>query len=155
MAESGIVAETEGYRYRPRRVRMVAWVAAGSVVVFFTLLATALGRGDVFHPGDQAAMIGLGVAFAAGILAFARPLVVADTEKIKIRNIVGGYDLPWQIVRSVRFDRGAAWASLELEDDDVVPVMAVQRVDKQHAVDAVRALREIHKASRRHATTDS
>lgn len=155
MAESGLVAQPEVYRCRPKRVRVVAFVAAAAVVVFFTLIATALGRGDVFRPGDQAAMIGLGIALAAGILAFARPLVVADPRGVKIRNVVGGYELPWQVVRAVRFDPGAAWASLELKDDDLVSVMAIQRADKQHAVDAVRALREIHKASQRHPTTDS
>jgi Bacterial PH domain len=43
----------------------------------------------------------------------------------------------------VRFDRGSPWASLELRDDDVVQVMAVQVMDKEYAVDAVRALRHL------------
>lgn len=140
-------------RVRPRRVRVVAWVAAAAIVVLFSFVATALrgptGEGTaVFQPGDQAAMVGLGLLAAAGVLLFARPRVEADTQVIKIKNIIGGYQLPWQIVRAVRFDRGAAWVSLELEDDDLVPVMAIQRVDGEHAVTAVRALRALHAASR-------
>jgi hypothetical protein len=126
----------------------VAWVAAAAIVVFFAAVATALrgstGAGTaVFQPGDQIAMIGLGVLIAAGVLMVGRPMVEADAEKIRIRNVIGGYDLPWQVVRAVRFDRGAAWASLELADDDVVAVMAIQRVDGEHALTAVRALREL------------
>lgn len=138
----------EPYRCRPRRVRLVAWAAAAVVVVFFTLLATALNSGQVFQRGDQVAMIGLGIAFAGGILTFARPLVVADEQGIRIRNVIGGYELPWPVVRAVRFDPGAACASLELEDDDIVSVMAIQRVDKQHAVEAVQVLRGLLAARR-------
>ena len=140
-------------RVRPRRVRVVAWVAAAAIVVLFSFVATALrgptGEGTaVFQPGDQAAMVGLGILAAAGVLLFARPRVEADTQVIKIKNVIGGYQLPWQIVRAVRFDRGAAWVSLELEDDDLISVMAIQRVDREHAVTAVRALRALHAASR-------
>lgn len=126
---------------RPRRVRVVAYAAAVAVVVFFTVIATALADEQVFQPGDQAAMIGLGVAFGAGILTLARPLLRVDASGLRIRNVIGGYRLPWAVVRAVRFDAGAAWASLELADDEVVSVMAIQRADREHAVRAVRALR--------------
>ncbi|MBX6721880.1 MAG: PH domain-containing protein, partial [Dactylosporangium sp.] len=56
-------------------------------------------------------------------------------------NVIGGYELPWEVVRAVRFERGAPWVSLELVDDDLVAVMAIQRADKEHAVAAARALR--------------
>jgi hypothetical protein len=81
---------------------------------------------------------------ALAILAFIRPRVEADARGIRIRNLVAGYDLPWEVVRAVRFDRGSPWASLELRDDEVVQVMAVQVMDKQYALDAVRALRRLH-----------
>ena len=129
-------------------MRVVAWVAAAAVVALFAVVATALrgptGAGTaVFQPGDQAAMIGLGILIGAGILMIGRPLVVADAQRIRIRNVIGGYDLPWQVVRAVKFQRGAAWASLELVNDDVVAVMAIQRVDGEHALTAVRALRAL------------
>jgi hypothetical protein len=135
-------------RLRPRKVRIACWVAAGVVVVVFSLIATALrgstGEGTaVFRSGDQAAMIGLGVLAALGILMFTRPRVEADARGIRIRNLVGGYDLPWEVVRAVRFDRGSPWASLELQDDDTVALMALQAVDKEFAVDGVRALRAL------------
>jgi hypothetical protein len=124
-------------------VRVVAWTAAGAVVLLFTLIATALSGGQVFQPGDQAAMIGLGLAFAAGILTMARPRVEADARGVRIRNVIGGYDLPWAVIRAVRFNPGTAWANLELKDDDIVSVMAIQRADREHAVTAVRGLRAL------------
>ena len=48
------------------------------------------------------------------------------------------------MVRAVRFGRGAPWATLELQDDDVVSVMAVQAADKEYAVEAIRVLRALH-----------
>lgn len=126
------------------------------MLAVFTAIGTALtgvakvsedGTG-VFHKGDQVAMIGLGVFFAAGIMLIARPRVEADGRGIRIRNIIGGYDLPWQAVREVSFKHGQPWLTLELENDDAVSVLAVQAVDKQHALWAVREIRALHAAAR-------
>jgi hypothetical protein len=135
-------------RFAPRRVKVVCWISATAVVIVFSAVSFGLsgstGAGNaVFQPGDQAAMIGLGVLGALGILLFTRPRVEADASGIRIRNVIGGYDLPWEVVRAVQFPRGASWASLELADDEVVAVMAVQAADKQYAVDAVRTLRAL------------
>jgi hypothetical protein len=147
------VTEPHVLRVRPHRIRLVCWVAAALVVIVFTAIGTSL-RGPIadgaatFQAGDQWAMIGLGVLGALGVLALTRPRVLADTERIKIRNVIGGYELPWDVVRAVRFERGAPWATLELQDDDVVAVMAVQAADKERAVVAVRELRALLAAHR-------
>jgi hypothetical protein len=139
--------------YRPKRIRWVAGIAAVVVVALFTAVGVGL-RGSAgfensgqFQRGDQAAMIGLGVLIALGILAFIRPRVSADADGIKVRNVVGGYDLPWSVVRAVRFDRNSPWAILELHDDEQVSLHALQAVDKEYAVDGVRTLRALHKAA--------
>jgi Bacterial PH domain len=134
---------------RPRKVRRVCWVLAPSVALLFAVLATLLRGptgGDsegVFQPGDQIAMIVLGLLAGAAILVFTRPKVVADERHIRVQNVLGGYDLPWSVVRRIRFDKGNPWVSLELEDDEVVAVMAVQAADKEHAVAATRQLRAL------------
>jgi Bacterial PH domain len=139
--------------FRPRRIRWVAGVSAAAVVVFFTAVSFGLhgsagfDNAGRFERGDQAAMIGLGVLIALGILTLCRPRVTADAEHIRIRNVVGGYDLPWHVVRAVRFDRNSPWAQLELHDDEQVSVHALQAVDKDYAVDGVRALRALHSAA--------
>ncbi|HWB37946.1 MAG TPA: PH domain-containing protein [Rugosimonospora sp.] len=145
---SGVTGVPEVVSARPRKATRVAWVLAGVVVVIFAAIATALhgrteGGQGVFHTSDQVAMIGLGLLAGAGILMFTRPRVEADARHIRIRNIVGGYDLPWEVVRAVTFHKGSPWASLELQDDDVVAVMAVQAADKMYAVEAVRGLRAL------------
>jgi hypothetical protein len=138
----------EVVRARPRKATKVAWVLAAVVLVVFTAVGTGLrGATDsgagVFQAGDQFAMVGLGILGALGILLFTRPRVEADARGIRIRNLVGGYDLPWDVVRSIQFARGAPWASLELRDDDLISIMAVQRTDKAYAVATVRALRAL------------
>jgi hypothetical protein len=138
--------------YRPHRIRWVAAPAAVVVVILFTLLSFGLhgSTGDgfgTFQRGDQLAMIGLGVLIGLGILAFLRPRVIADADHIRIRNVVGGYDLPWSVVRAVRFDRNSPWASLELLDDETVSIHALQATDKEYAVDGVRALRALHSSA--------
>ncbi len=142
---------------RPRKIRRVCWVLAPVIVVCFVVMALALsgqtGEGPgVFQPSDQIAMIALGLLAGAAVLLFTRPKVTADEHHIKIQNVLGGYDLPWEVVRAVRFERGNPWLTLELEDDDVVAVMAVQAVDKEYAVAGARTLRALlaaHPSSRR------
>ena len=155
-AGSGTVGDvqtrSEVIEFRPRRVRVIAALAAPAIVAIFTVLSFGLkgSTGDgygQFQAGDQFAMIGLGVLAAFGVLVFTRPRVRADAQGIRIRNVVGGYDLPWAVVRAVRFDRNAAWAMLDLQDDETVPVHALQAVDKDYAVAGVRALRALHAAA--------
>jgi hypothetical protein len=127
-------------------LRIVCWICAVLVVLFFAVIATLLtgstdGGVGSFGRGDQIAMVLLGVLIALGVLGFTRPRVWADDRGIRIRNVLGSYDLPWQVVRAVRFDDGSPWASLDLADDDTVAVMAIQRVDHGAAVAAVRSLR--------------
>jgi Bacterial PH domain len=144
----------EAVEFRPRRIRWVCGVSAAAVVVLFTVLSFGLhgsagfDNSGRFERGDQSAMIGLGVLIGLGILALARPRVRADAEGITIRNVVGGYQLPWSVVRAVRFDRHSPWAALELYDDEQVGVHALQAVDKEYAVEGVRALRALHSAAR-------
>ncbi|MEU4643461.1 PH domain-containing protein [Micromonospora sp. NPDC023814] len=145
------MSETETIRLRPRRIRVVCWTSAAVLLVVFSLVATSLtgatGNGyGSFQRGDQIAMVGLGVFGALGFLLFTRPRVEADGRGVRVRNVLGSYELPWEVVRGVRFDRGAPWASLELHDDDLLPMVALQAADKELAVEGVRALRRLHQA---------
>jgi len=143
----------ETVEFRPKRIRWVAGAAALGVVILFTAVSFGLhgsaGFDDsgTFQRGDQTAMIGLGVLIGLGILAFTRPRVRADAAGIRVRNVVGGYDLPWSVVRKVRFDRHSPWATLELYNDETISVHALQAADKEYAVDGVRTLRALHQAS--------
>ncbi|WP_318783747.1 PH domain-containing protein [Plantactinospora soyae] len=139
-------------RVRPRRIRVVCWILSPALFLMFTLLSIGLhgstGSGQAtFQRGDQLAMVGLGVLGGLLVLLFTRPRVEADDRGIRVRNVIGSYDLPWAVVRAVRFDRASAWANLELHDDELVPILALQAVDRELAVDGVRALRALHAAA--------
>jgi hypothetical protein len=136
---------------RPHRARIICWIVAPTVLVVFLLITTGLhgktGDGPgTFQRGDSIAMIGLGILAALGVLLFTRPRVVADLDRVKVRNVFGSYEVSWDVVRAVTFGRGAPWLTLDLYDDDVLNVMAVQAADKDHAVRAARGLRALHAA---------
>ena len=136
---------------RPRKLLLVARFAAALVAVSFTALAVALtsgSGGQTFHLSDQLAMVGLGLLMAGAILLLTRPRIEADTTGIWVRNVAGAKAVPWQVVRGIILLDGSPWASLELHDDDQIPLMAIQANDGARAVDAVLALRRLLDASR-------
>ncbi|MEU5696244.1 PH domain-containing protein [Actinosynnema sp. NPDC020468] len=136
--------------FRPRRIRVVAWASAVFLVVSFTVIGLLLGdtpTGVIFRTSDQVAMIVLGVLLAGGVLLLTRPRVRADAEGIEVRNVITAHRFAWSEVLHVSFPDGASWARLELPEDEYVSVMAVQAVDRERAVTAVRALRELHRAA--------
>lgn len=135
---------------RPRKVR---FVSAGFAVVFiavFTLVAVLLKNtptGVFFQTSDQIAMIGIGVLLAVGALWFTWPKVSADASGVLVRNMLGAKFVPWTEVIAVTFPDGASYARLELPDDEYLVLMAVQSIDGDRAVTAIRELRKLHKAA--------
>ena len=147
----GHAAEGPVFVARPRRVRVVAWACAVATVVGFAVPAAVLRASDTgvnFRVADQVAVLLLGVLIAAGILLLARPRVRADARGIEVRNVGTPRYLPWEEVRAVSFPDGASWARLDLPYYEYLPVMAVQAVDGQRAVAAMRQLRALHAAAR-------
>ena len=137
---------------RPVKLTRVCWGVAALVMVVFTVVAIALAggpEGDAqFRLPDQIAMVLLGALISCGVLSLTRARVVADAEGVRVRNVVGERLFPWQVVRAVRLDDGASWASLDLQDDDTVGLLAVQTNDGDRAVEVVLALRRLLVASR-------
>jgi hypothetical protein len=124
-----------------------AVVVAVMVVVALSLKETP-NTVVTYRTSDQVAMVGLGLVLAAGILFLGRSRVDADADGVHVRNVVVHHRLPWQAVRAVRFERKSAWASLLLENGDEISLLAVQAVDKEHAVRAVEGLRALRVAAR-------
>ncbi len=124
-----------------------AVVVAVMVVVAAGLKETA-NTVVTYRTSDQFAIVGLGLVLAAGLLFLGRSRVDADATGVRVRNVVVHHQLPWQAVRAVRFDRKSAWASLLLENGDEVSLLAVQAIDKEHAVRAVEGLRTLRAAAR-------
>ncbi len=136
----------------PRRLRLICVLAAIAIVTVMTVVAVLLKSSTTgvvaFQTADQVAMMSLGLAMGAAVLWVARPRVVADARGIRVRNILGDHELPWSIVRAVRFDRHSPWATLLLTNGDELAVLAVQAADKERAAVAVEGLRALLAASR-------
>ena len=129
-----------------RKARKIAVVSAVVFVLLFTGIALTLhGKTDsgesYFHTEDQFAMVGLGLLAAAGVLMFTRPRIIADERGVRVRNLLGWKEIPWELIAAVRFDRGSPWVAIDLRNDDVISVMAVQAADKDYALATVRKLR--------------
>lgn len=138
----------------PRKVRRVAIPVAAVLLAVFTVAGVLLRNtptGVYFRLSDQIAMVGLGVLSACGVLLLIRPRVRANAEGIELRNVLGTRHFPWSVVQAITFPDGAAWARLELPDDEYVPIMAIQATDGEHAV---RAMRELRHLRRRVASAD-
>lgn len=140
----------------PRRLRLICGLAAAAIVTVMTVVAVLLKSSSTgvvaFRTADQVAMVFLGLALGAAVLLLARPRVDADADGVRVRNVLGAHQLPWSVVRAVRFDRHSPWASLLLTSGDELSVLAVQAGDGERAADAVdglRALLAAHQA--RHA----
>jgi Bacterial PH domain len=137
---------------RPRRLLVVCRAAGAVLLAVFAVVAYLLPRGSAggeqFGPADQVAFFLIGVLLSAVVLRFTRVRVIADQSGVRVRNYVGEKFVPWQVVAGVRMDDGSPWASLDLQDDDTVALLAVQANDGARAVDAVMALRDLLARSR-------
>jgi hypothetical protein len=133
---------------RPGKVRVIAGFVAAVLVAGFTVVAVFLKDSDTgvrFHTSDQVAMAGIGLLLAAAVLWVTWPRVRADADGVEVRNLLGSRRFPWHVVRQVSFPASAWWARLELPADEYVPMMAIQAMDGERAVAAMRELRRLHR----------
>lgn len=133
---------------KPVKLRRTAYPVAVVLVVVFAVVAVLLrntSTGVYFRVSDQVAMGLLGLLLAAGALLLARPRLRADAEGLEVRNIIGTTRLSWEQVEGITFPDGAPWARIELAHDEYLPIMAIQATDGQHAVVAMRELRELRR----------
>lgn len=136
-----------GIELRPRRLVLVCRTVAVVVVVTFAVLALLLPRGSSdgqqFGVADQVAFFGIGVLLASAAMVLTRARVQADQWGVRVRNVFGERTFPWPVVVAVTLADGAPWASLELHDDETVPLLALQANDRERTVDGVLALRQL------------
>jgi Bacterial PH domain len=140
---------------RPRKTLIAAWVGAVAVLGLFVVIAALLRTADTgvyFRLADQVSMVLLGLFIGGGVLLLARPRVRADATGIEVRNVGATRWLPWDQVERIAFPDSASWARVDLPDDEYLPVMAIQAVDGQYAVDGITRIRALHAAARSHRT---
>jgi len=116
-------------------------IAAAHIAVGFLLKVGS--SGVIFRTADQVAIGVLGVIIGCLVLMFARPRLRVGPDGLAVRNLLGYRLIPWSDVVDVSFPKGARWARVDLPDDEYVPLMAIQSVDKERAVDAMDAVRAL------------
>lgn len=62
---------------------------------------------------------------------------------IAVRNVVVERVVPWDEVVGVSFPEGSRWARVDIADFEYVPVVAIQAVDGERAVQAMETLRAL------------
>jgi PH (Pleckstrin Homology) domain-containing protein len=86
------------------------------------------------------------------LLLFARLRATPGPDGLVVRNVVVVTKLEWAQIVAVRFGGGDPWATLDLADGDVLPVMAIQRADGERGVAEARRLATLVAA---HTATDA
>ncbi|MFI5844530.1 PH domain-containing protein [Catenuloplanes sp. NPDC051500] len=135
--------------FRPRAMRVAALVIAilvcwVIVVSGLNLSGTMTANGGQTFESDSWALIALGPLLALPLLLPLRVRIDADAAGVHVQNLVREFDVPWSAVRAVRYRHGAPWATLDLVTNEVVTVLAVQALDGQRALEAIRRLRKLH-----------
>jgi hypothetical protein len=129
---------------RPHLTPYFAYAAAAVILAAHVTVGALLkiaSTGVIFTTADQVAIALLGVVIAALVLMFSRPRVRVGAQGIAVRNLLTYRLIPWSDVIDVSFHRGARWARVDLPDDEYVPVLAIQAVDKERAVEAMDTVR--------------
>ncbi|MCV7171621.1 MULTISPECIES: PH domain-containing protein [Mycolicibacterium] len=129
---------------RPHLTPYFAYAAAVIIVaahVTVGLLLKVRSTGVIFQTADQVAIALLGVVIGGVVLLFARPRLRVGASGLAVRNLLTYKLIPWSDVVGVSFPVGARWARIDLPDDEYIPVMAIQAIDKGRAVDAMDQVR--------------
>jgi Bacterial PH domain len=116
-------------------------IAAAHIVV--GLLLKIKSSGVIFHTSDQVAIALLGLVIAGAVLLFARPRLRVGPSGLSVRNLLGDRMVGWSEVVGLSFPPGSRWARIELPHDEYIPLMAIQAVDKERAVDAMDTVRSL------------
>jgi hypothetical protein len=132
---------------RPIRTARIAWTTSATVLLVFIVTAFVMKRynaGAFFDDKDQAGTIVVGVIVALLLIMPTYPRLVADEDSIRLRSFLGNYrTIPWDVVVDVRFPRKVRFAQLVLAGDETLAIYAVQRWDRDQAVQAMDELRSL------------
>jgi hypothetical protein len=142
---------------KPIRTGRIANASAAFALIVFVVVALVMRRdnaGAYFGQTDQIFTVVIGLIVAGGLRLPARPRVRADLGGVHMRSYVGNWrTIPWDAVVAVEFPSNVRFARLRLPAEETLAIYAVQRMDREHAVEAMRGLRTLFAAT--HPDTDS
>ncbi len=131
---------------RPHRTPKFVYIAAFLIAAIHIAVGVLLkirSSGVIFQTADQVAIAALGLIIAGVVLLFARPRLRVGPPGLSVRNLWGYRLIRWSDVVGVSFPAGRRWARVDLPDDEYIPVMAIQAVDKDRAVEAMDTVRSL------------
>lgn len=131
---------------RPYRLTIVAYgvaVIIVSVGITVGLLLKNEYTGVILRTADQVAVITLAVILAGGGLLLSRPRLRIGRAGVQVRNVFTDRLIGWDDVVDVSFPAGAGWARVDLADDEYIPVLAIQALDRERAVAAMDSVRTV------------
>ena len=126
---------------------------AAAAVVFAVFLVTAIvmphaNAGAHFGVEDQIGTAVLGVILGGLFLMLTRPRMEADRDSVRLRSFLGGWrTVPWDVVVAVDFPSKVRFARVVLPGEETLAIYAVQRLDKEQAVEVMRRLRALFAAT--------
>nr|MDT0522966.1 PH domain-containing protein [Streptomyces sp. DSM 41633] len=131
---------------RPHRTPYFAYGAA--LIIFLAHVAVGAllkvgSTGVLFRTSDQVGIARLGAIIAGVVTLFARPRLRVGPSGVAVRNLISFKVIPWSEVLGLSFPVGARWARLDLPDDEYIPVMAIQAIDKGRAIEAMDEVRDL------------
>jgi len=140
--------------FRPRRLRVVAWVITGALcaVTAFGWFALPGEIRVLFTFSQRLTLLAVLGALVLVMLALAASSVRADDDGLRIRNGLRTHTVPWSRVQQVMLRPGDPWAFLLLNPADGRPfsadldaekryLVALQASDGAYAAEAVAELR--------------
>ncbi|WP_333619825.1 PH domain-containing protein [Dietzia sp.] len=142
-------SDTQGwdFDYRPRKLRIFAWIAAVAVIIIHVLWALSLtsGRdsGVTISGADQWAFVFIGLIIAGVVLLTLRIRVRAGRAGVELTGFLQRTLFRWDDVVGFTFPVSAQWARLELPAYEHAGIKAIQAMDRDPAVAAMRSLREV------------
>ena len=136
---------------RPVVMSRVGYACAAIVLVAFVVVALLMRRdnaGASFGDKDQVGTVVIGVILAGLFIMLTRPRLRADIEAVRLRAFLGGWRVvPWELVVRIEFPSNVRFARLVLPGDEALAIYAVQRMDRDRAVEAMRGLRRLFAAT--------
>jgi hypothetical protein len=124
---------------------LIAGVVSALIAVSGIVVAVFNDRssGAILRPADQFAMAGLALILAAAVLLLTLPRFKAGPEGLAVRNLLSYRLIGWDEVLDVSFPPGKRWARIDLPYDEYHPVVAIQSIDGERAVEAMDTLRDL------------
>jgi hypothetical protein len=136
---------------RPHRSSRIAIAAAAVIVIAFGVTALVMphdNAGAHFFWKDQLGTFFIGLIIGGTALLPTRPRLRADINGIRARAFLGSPRMiPWDIVQAVEFPRKLRFARVALPGDETLALYAVQRLDRESAIEVMHGLRALFRAT--------